>query len=74
MKKQTFTEKDFMSENYKIIYEILKVRPFCNCYKKHSEIYDSWCQRIAETVDMKIEDFIDDILGRNDGKKKRKQK
>lgn len=34
------------------IYEVLKGRPFCNCAIQEADLYDAWCLRIAETVDM----------------------
>ena len=39
-----------------IIYEVLKGRPFCECSNKEADLYDAWCLRIAETVDMYIEE------------------
>ena len=39
-----------------IIYEVLKGRPFCKCAFQNEKIYDAWCLRIAETVDMYLEE------------------
>ena len=39
-----------------IIYEVLKGRPFCDCSNKEQELYDAYCLRIAETVDMYLEE------------------
>jgi hypothetical protein len=39
-----------------IIYEVLKGRPFDNVAKENEDIYDAWCLRIAETVDMYLEE------------------
>lgn len=39
-----------------IIYEVLKGRPFCECANQNKEIYDAWCLRIAETVDMYLDE------------------
>jgi len=38
-----------------IIYEVLKGHLFCRCAVKNKEIYDAWCLRIVETVDMYLE-------------------
>ena len=39
-----------------IIYEVLKGRPFCECAIKEEDLYGAWCLRIAETVEMYIEE------------------
>jgi len=39
-----------MKKNKKLrLYDLLKRRPFCNCFKKEKELYDAWCMRIEET-------------------------
>lgn len=40
-----------------IIYEVLKGRPFCNCSNEEQDLYDAWCLRIAETVDIYLEEL-----------------
>jgi hypothetical protein len=39
-----------------IIYEVLKGRPFCECARHEDNLYDAWCLRITETVDMYLDD------------------
>ena len=38
----------------KIIYEVLQARPFSKECIKEKDIYSAYCLRVAETVDMKL--------------------
>jgi hypothetical protein len=55
MKEIIISKKTGKKLNY-IIYEVLKGRPFCKCSNEEENLYDAWCLRIAETVDMYLEE------------------
>jgi len=41
----------------KKLYKLLKARPFCECAIKEKELYDAYCLRIVETLEMIEEEF-----------------
>jgi hypothetical protein len=45
-----------MNEIEKAIYDVLMARPFCKCCieEENKLIYEAYCLRVAETVDMKL--------------------
>lgn len=41
-----------MKKIYKNLYKLLKHRPFCKCSQKEKELYEAYCLRIVETLEM----------------------
>lgn len=47
---------EFVRNVERIIYEVLRKRPFDKVSQEDTNIYDAYCLRVAETVMMKCED------------------
>jgi len=46
-----------MTKLQKIIYDVLKARPFSKAAIEEKDLYDAYCLRVVETIDMKIEEI-----------------
>jgi hypothetical protein len=50
---------------FKNLYKLLKARPFCKCAVTEKELYDAYCLRIIETLEI-----MEDKNGKEKGREK----
>lgn len=41
-----------MKKKSKLLYELLKHRPFCRCSITEKDLYEAYCLRIVETLEI----------------------